>query len=161
MTCDVTLNEDPTSVCTYNLIKGPTHHRLIKVLQRPQKGSLILSLILIFFFTQAFLDTALCGFTSLFGRFMPYLLEVDLGEHYFIQGLRHARSEAIGHFARLGEFISLWYLGHLTIDCNHIALTNQDRHRSHTALTNEDLSNELMPLIVISCIRCEARENAF
>ena len=115
----------------------------MKVLQRPWSW---IWLILVFPLSQAFVDTALCGFTPLFGRSMPYLLEVDLGEHYFIQGPRHARSEAIGHFARLGEFISLWYLGQLRIDCNHIVLTNQDRHRSHTALISEDLSNEIISL---------------
>ncbi|XP_067032145.1 uncharacterized protein [Acropora muricata] len=68
---------------------------------------------------KALVDTALCGFTPLFGRFMPYLLEVDLGEHYFIQGPRHARSEAIGHFVRLvydhlvdvGEKEDVFFLG--------------------------------------------------
>ena len=46
---------------------------------------------------------ALGGFGPLYGRMMPYLHEIDLEEHYFIQGQRNARSEAIVHFAKLGK----------------------------------------------------------
>ena len=35
----------------------------------------------------------------------PYLHEVSLEEHYFIQGPRHAKSDALGHFAKLGTHI--------------------------------------------------------
>lgn len=92
----------------YNNLRSKIHSLSNKVNQR-----------LTFSGFKAFVDTALCGFTPLFGRFMPYLLEVDLGEHYFIQGPRHARSEAIGHFARLvydhlvdvGEKEDVFFLG--------------------------------------------------
>ncbi|KAL9981805.1 hypothetical protein ACROYT_G010558 [Oculina patagonica] len=46
-------------------------------------------------------DMALCGFGPLYGRMAPYLHEIDLEEHYFIQGPSHARTEVILHFAKL------------------------------------------------------------
>ena len=48
---------------------------------------------------------ALCGFGPLYGRMTPYLHEIDLEEHYFIQGPSHTRTEAILHFAKLGKQI--------------------------------------------------------
>ncbi|KAM7441542.1 hypothetical protein ABFA07_009426 [Porites harrisoni] len=50
---------------------------------------------------KTIVDAALSGFGPLYGRMMPYLHEVELEEHYFIQGPRVARSEAIVHFAKL------------------------------------------------------------
>jgi len=46
---------------------------------------------------------ALCGFAPLYGRMTPYLHEIDLEEHYFIQGPSHSRTEVIAHFAKLGK----------------------------------------------------------
>ena len=45
----------------------------------------------------------LCGFGALYGRMMPYVHEIDLEEHYFVQGPSHRRGEAIHHFAKLGK----------------------------------------------------------
>ena len=56
-----------------------------------------------FFLLQTIVDAALSGFGPLYGRMMPYLHEVELEEHYFIQGPRVARSEAVVHFAKLGK----------------------------------------------------------
>ena len=50
---------------------------------------------------------ALCGFGSLYGRMTPYLHEIDLEEHYFIQRPSHTRTEVILHFAKLGKGNSL------------------------------------------------------
>jgi len=50
---------------------------------------------------------ALCGFAPLYGRMTPYLHEIDLEEHYFIQGPSHSRTEAILHFAKLGKGYSM------------------------------------------------------
>ena len=46
---------------------------------------------------------ALCGFAPLYGRMTPYLHQIDLEEHYFIQGPSHSRTEVILHFAKLGK----------------------------------------------------------
>lgn len=46
---------------------------------------------------------ALCGFAPLYGLMTPYLHEIDLEEHYFIQGPSHSRTEVIVHFAKLGK----------------------------------------------------------
>lgn len=46
-------------------------------------------------------DMALCGFAPLYGLMTPYLHEIDLEEHYFIQGPSHSRTEVIVHFAKL------------------------------------------------------------
>lgn len=65
--------------------------------------ALFLLLTVCFFVLQTIVDAALSGFGPLYGRMMPYLHEVELEEHYFIQGPRFARSEAIVHFAKLGK----------------------------------------------------------
>ena len=57
----------------------------------------------IFFVFQTIVDAALSGFGPLYGRMMPYLHEVELEEHYFIQGPRVGRSEAVVYFAKLGK----------------------------------------------------------
>ncbi|XP_022801392.1 uncharacterized protein LOC111339076 [Stylophora pistillata] len=46
-------------------------------------------------------DLAVCGFSPIYGRMMPYLHDVDLEEHYFVQGPSHRKAEAIQHFAKL------------------------------------------------------------
>ena len=65
--------------------------------------ALFLLLTAFFFVLQTIVDAALSGFGPLYGRMMPYLHEVELEEHYFIQGPRVARSEAVVHFAKLGK----------------------------------------------------------
>ena len=65
--------------------------------------ALFLLLTAFFFVLQTIVDAALSGFGPLYGRMMPYLHEVELEEHYFIQGPRVGRSEAVVHFAKLGK----------------------------------------------------------
>lgn len=46
---------------------------------------------------------ALGGFGPIYGHMTPYLHEIDLEEHYFVQGPSHSRRDAIMHFAKLGR----------------------------------------------------------
>lgn len=46
-------------------------------------------------------DLGVCGFSPIYGRMMPYLHDVDLEEHYFVQSPSHRKAEAIQHFAKL------------------------------------------------------------
>lgn len=46
-------------------------------------------------------DLGVCGFSPIYGRMMPYLHDVDLEEHYFVQGPSNRKAEAIQHFAKL------------------------------------------------------------
>jgi len=57
---------------------------------------------------------ALCGFAPVYGRMTPYLHEIDLEEHYFIQGPSHSRTEVILHFAKLGKDNSISYFNRNT-----------------------------------------------
>ncbi|XP_068679786.1 uncharacterized protein [Montipora foliosa] len=74
----------------YNELRSKLHSLSHKVNPKPTVSGF-----------KTLIDTALCGFAPMHGRMMPYLHEVDLEEHYFIQGPRHGRSEAIVHFAKL------------------------------------------------------------
>ena len=58
-------------------------------------------------FSQTVVDLGVCGFSPIYGRMMPYLHDVDLEEHYFVQGPSQRKAEAIQHFAKLGETKSL------------------------------------------------------
>ena len=53
---------------------------------------------------------------------MPYLHDVDLEEHYFVQGPSNRKAEAIQHFAKLGETKSLltslqFHIKCISIEC--------------------------------------------
>lgn len=56
------------------------------------------------FRTQTTIGLAVTGFSTLYGRMSPYLHRVALEEHYFIQGPRNAKSDALSIFAKLGRW---------------------------------------------------------
>ncbi|XP_048582671.1 uncharacterized protein LOC5513700 [Nematostella vectensis] len=50
---------------------------------------------------KATVGACLTGFSPLYGRLMPYVHEIELEEHYFIRGPRHAKADAIQYFNKL------------------------------------------------------------
>lgn len=45
-------------------------------------------------------DTAISGFTHLYGRMSPYLLNVDLREHIYVEGPKFSEDEVLTLFAK-------------------------------------------------------------
>ena len=63
----------------------------------------LLSLIIAFQCVQVTVDTAVSGFTPLYGRVSPYLLHVELKEHLYIEGPESLEDELLASFAGFGK----------------------------------------------------------
>ena len=50
------------------------------------------------------MTTALSGNTAMFGKFDPYLTDVELHEHCFIHGPKGCQVEAIQLYIRISKF---------------------------------------------------------
>ncbi|KAJ7387208.1 hypothetical protein OS493_004178 [Desmophyllum pertusum] len=74
----------------YNYLRGRLHSLANKVNTRMTVAGF-----------STTVDMALGGFGPIYGHMTPYLHEIDLEEHYFVQGPSHSRRDAIMHFAKL------------------------------------------------------------
>ncbi|KAK3754476.1 hypothetical protein QZH41_018992, partial [Actinostola sp. cb2023] len=53
---------------------------------------------------KATVGLALTGFSPLYGRMMPYINQIELEEHYFLQGPVNAKMDVMNYFTKLGTY---------------------------------------------------------